>query len=62
MTLSTRKDGDLSSYPDNIDDSQNGIKSSSLSKILIDNLHVVANREKVKGQLPLEQIFRIRIL
>ena len=46
------------SYFDRIDESQNGVKGSSLSQILEDNHEEVANRRKIKEYLPLEHIFR----
>ena len=58
MRLSTSKDGDLSSYFGKIEGSQDGIKGSSLIKILIDNHEEVGKREKVKGQLPSEHFVR----
>ena len=59
MRLLTSKAGYLLVYFHQIDESQNGIKSSSLSKILIVIHEVVANRGKIKGHLPLELIFGI---
>ena len=56
LRLLTSKDGDLSSYFDKngesvIDD------NNPLKRILINNHVVEANKGKIKGQLPLEQIF-----
>ena len=56
MRLITQKDGDLSTYFDIIDESEDEINNSSLKKILIDN-HTEANRGFIRGQLPLEYIF-----
>ena len=56
MRLVTEKNGDLSTYFDIIDESEDGINNSSLKQILIDN-HTDANRGVVRGQLPLEYIF-----
>ena len=56
MRLVTQKDGDLSTYFDKIDESEDEIKNSSLRKILIDN-HTEANRGLIRGHLPLEYIF-----
>ena len=47
MRLLKSKDGDLLSYFDKIDESQNGIEGSPLNKIL-DNHEVAANRGKVE--------------
>ena len=56
MRLVTQKDGDLSTYFDIIDESENGINNSSLKQILINN-HTEANRGLIRGHLPLEHIF-----
>ena len=56
MRSVTQKDGDLSTYFDIIDESENGINDSSLKQILINN-HTEANRALIKGHLPLEYIF-----
>ena len=56
MRLVTEKYGDLSTYFDMFDESEDGINNSSLKHILIDN-HTEANRGVVRGQLPLEYIF-----
>ena len=40
-----------------IDESQNGIKGSSLNQKLTDNQEQVDDRGKVKAQLPLEHLF-----
>ena len=56
MKLVTQKDGDLSTYFDTIDESENGINKSSLKQILINN-HTKANRGLIRGHLPLEYIF-----
>ena len=56
MRLVTEKDGDLSTYFDIIDESEDKIDNSSLKKILINN-HTEANRGLIRGHLPLEYIF-----
>ena len=56
MRLVTQKEGDLSTYFDIIDETEDEINSSSLKKILIDN-HTEATRGLVRGHLPLENIF-----
>ena len=56
MRLITQKDGDLSTYFDVTDESEDKINNSSLKKILIDN-HTEANRGLIRGHLPLEYIF-----
>ena len=56
MRLVTQKDGDLSTYFDIIDESEDEINNSSLKKILIDN-HTEANRGLIRGHLPLEYKF-----
>ena len=56
MRLVTEKDGDLSTYFDIINESENEINDSSLKKNLINN-HTEANRGLVRGHLPLEYIF-----
>ena len=55
MRLVTQKDGDLSTYFDNIDESENSINDLSLKQILINN-HTEANRCLKKGHLLLEYI------
>ena len=65
MRCLASKDGDLLSQFDNInektgaDDDATGdiIRATSLKKMLIDNHDVEVNRGKIKGQLPLENIF-----
>ena len=56
MRLVTQKDGDLSTYFDIIDESEDEINYSSSRQILIDN-HTEANRGLIRGHLPLECIF-----
>ena len=56
MSFLTRKQADLISFFDKIDETQDGIKGSSSIKILIDKIEQVANRVMVKGDLPLELI------
>ena len=56
MRALTSKDGDLLTHFDNIDETQNGSNNTSLKQMLI-NSHTEANREKIKGHLPLEHIF-----
>ena len=58
MRLVTEKDGDLSTYFDIINESDNGIDNSSLKKFLINN-HTEANRGLIRGHLPLEYIFGV---
>ena len=55
MSLVTPKDGDLSTYFDIIDESENGINISSMQKILNDN-HTEANRGLIRGHPLLEYI------
>ena len=56
MRLVTQKDGDLSTYFDIIDESEDKINDLSLKRILINN-HTEANRGSIRGYLPLEYIF-----
>ena len=58
MRLLTRNDGDLIKKFDKVNDSQNGIKGTSLSRILIDDHEIVASRENFEGGLTFEHIFR----
>ena len=53
MRLVTQKDGDLSSYFDIIDQSEDGIDNSSIKQVLINN-HTADNRGVIRGRLPLE--------
>ena len=54
--LVTQNYGDLSTYFDIIDESENEINNSSEKKILID-IHTEANRGLIRGHLPVEYIF-----
>ena len=58
MKSLTSKDGDLLSQFDNINEgeTEDDIRSASLYKMLINN-HIEANRGKIRGQLPLEDVF-----
>ena len=56
MRLITPKGGDLSTYFDIINESENVINDSPLKQILINN-HTEANRGLIGGHLPLEYIF-----
>ena len=58
MKSLTSKVGDLLSQFDNIieGETEDNIRSTSLHKMLISN-HIQANRGKIKGQLPLEDVF-----
>ena len=56
MRLVTEKDGDLSTYFDIFNESEDGINDSTLKQILINN-HTEANRGLIRGHLPLEYIF-----
>ena len=55
MRIVTQKDGDLSTDFDIIDESEDGIKNSSLKHILINN-NTEAKRDLIRGHLPLEYI------
>ena len=57
MRAITSKDGDLLSQFDNINEGNGDadFNSTSLKKMLINN-HDLANKGKIKGQLPLENI------
>ena len=65
MRLVSSRDGDLLSQFDNINEeigvneaaTSDNIRSTSLNKMLIANHENDPNRGKIKGQLPLEQIF-----
>ena len=58
MKSLTSKDGDLLSQFDNINEgeTEDNIRSTSLHKMLINN-HIEENRGRIKGKLPLEDIF-----
>ena len=58
MRVLTNKDGDLLSQFDNINEgnTNDDFNSTSFKKMLINN-HDLANKGKIKGQLPLEHIF-----
>ena len=58
MRVFTNKDGDLLSQFENINegDTDDDFNSTLLKKMLINN-HDLANKGKIKGQLPLENIF-----
>ena len=59
MKSLTSKDGDLISQFDNINEGETevNIRTTSLHKMLINNYDDDANRGKIQGQLPLEDIF-----
>ena len=59
MRVLTSKDGDLLSQFDNINEgnTNDDFDSSSLKKMLFDNCENIADRGKIKAQLPLEHIF-----
>ena len=61
MRLVTENDGDLSTYFDIIDDSENGINNSSLKQILINN-HTEANRGFIRVYLPLKSIIGFALI
>ena len=55
--LLTQKDGGLSSYLDEIDETEVGITNSSKKHMLIDSHTNDDNKGKIKANFPLEQIF-----
>ena len=57
MRASTKKDGDLISHFDQIDESPAASNNTSLKQMLINNHTVEAKRGKIKGHLLLEDIF-----
>ena len=57
MRLLTSEDGSLLSGSDKVDESQNGNKGSSRSKIFTENHEEVAKRGKEKRYLPLIHTF-----
>ena len=57
MRLLTKKDGDLSSYFDKIDETEGGINNSTLKHMLIDSHTNDDNKGKIRANLPLEHIF-----
>ena len=57
MRALTSKDGDLLSHFDQIEETPEGSKNTSLKHMLINNHTVEANRGEIEGQLPLEHIF-----
>ena len=54
----TSKDGDLLSHFDKNDESEAERENTSLHHHLINNHNLVANKRKIKGVLPLQNIFR----
>ena len=56
MRLITQKDGDLSTYFDIKDESEDRIKNLSLKQILINN-HTADIRGVIRGHLFLENVF-----
>ena len=56
MSIVSQKDGDLSTYFDKIDESEDEINNTSLRQILIDN-HTEANQGLIRGYLHLERVF-----
>ena len=57
MRASTSEDGDSLSHFDKIDESEAEIENTSLHHHLINNHDLAVNKRKIKGYLPLEQIF-----
>ena len=57
MRLLTQKEGDLSSYFDNIDEIHAGITNSTLKRMLIDSHTNEENKGKIRANLPVEHIF-----
>ena len=57
MTLLTQKDGDLSPYFDESDETEGGFTSSLLKHMLIDTHSNENNRGKIITNLPVERIF-----
>ena len=57
MRIVTNKGGDILSYFDKNDETQNEIKGFSLNHILFDNLDQSADRGIINCLLPLENIF-----
>ena len=60
ITLLTQRDGDFITNFDLFDGSVDGINSSSLKQVLINN-QTEANRGVIRGHLPLESNFEFRI-
>ena len=57
MRALTSKDGDYLSHFDKIDESKAEIENTSLHHHLISNHEEAVKKGKIKGQLPIEQIF-----
>ena len=57
LRLLTQEDGDLSSYFDKIDETEDGITNSTLKHLLISSHTNDDNKGKIKANLPLEHIF-----
>ena len=57
MRALTRKDWDLISYIDKVNEFEAEISNTSLKQVLIDNLDIAANKRKIKGKLLIEHIF-----
>ena len=57
LRLLTHKDGDLSTYFDNIDETRTGIVNTSFKHLLFINHTNDDNKCKIKGHLTLEHIF-----
>ena len=56
MRALTRKDRDLLSHFENMDETENGSNNTSLKQMFINN-HTEANGRKIEGYLPLEHVF-----
>ena len=59
MRALTRKDGDLLSHFNQVDETPAASNNTSLKQMLINNHTVEANRGKIRGQLLLEDIFGV---
>ena len=57
MRLLTQKDGDLSSYFDQIDETEASITNSTLKHLLINSHTNDDNKRKIRANLPLEHTF-----
>ena len=60
MSVSSKRDVNLKSYFDKIDEIEAGIDTSSLQQIVENNHDVATNRRKIGEQLPMERFFGFR--
>ena len=57
MRALANKDGDLKSHFDKIDESEALVNFTLLKHLPVNHHDIAANKEEIKGQLPLQRVF-----